>query len=285
VKGRKAKGRQDNCKQEECEESLTLTGIVCIAHFSVQEYLLSRRIGRGRAASFAILDTPGHFQISKTCLIYLCNQDFLDQALTPNLVEQYPFARFAAEFWYHHYRSIDTNSKAELQAWALALLETSAPLERWTRTMTLHIKSTTTQPDRPIRQYSFMTYDITRHEHTGIVMMMILNQLFCQDASIRPPVKELYTEKCTAFGWGERSWEWQRRELEALLAQAIVTSAQLQQVTVFIDALVEAGEDSARKRRDIFTTSVTALLPPLLRPRFASRAGTIRCARFEEWRG
>ncbi|KAK5069378.1 hypothetical protein LTR51_008628 [Lithohypha guttulata] len=39
------------------------------------------------------------------------------------------------------------------------------------------------------------------------MLRSLLNQLFHQDASIRPPVRELYTEKCTAFGRGERSWE------------------------------------------------------------------------------
>lgn len=94
--------------------------------------------------------------------------------------------------------------------------------------------------------FSFSTRG-TDMQRTPLGMLRsLLNQIFCHDASIRPPVRELYTEKCTAFGRGERSWEWQRRELEALLAQAILTSAQQQQVTVFIDALDEAGEESAR---------------------------------------
>ncbi|KAJ9654751.1 hypothetical protein H2198_006269 [Neophaeococcomyces mojaviensis] len=84
------------------------------------------------------------------------------------------------------------------------------------------------------------------------MLRSLLNRLFRQDPSIRPPVRELYREKCTAFGRGERSWEWQRRELEPLLAQAIVTSAQQQQVTVFIDALDEAGEESARETARYF---------------------------------
>ncbi|KAK5075728.1 hypothetical protein LTR70_010043 [Exophiala xenobiotica] len=84
------------------------------------------------------------------------------------------------------------------------------------------------------------------------MLRSLLNQVFGQDASIRPPVRELYREKCAAFGRGKRSWEWQRRELEPLLAQAIVTSAQQQQVTVFIDALDEAGEDLARETARYF---------------------------------
>ncbi|KAF7512590.1 hypothetical protein GJ744_000851 [Endocarpon pusillum] len=113
------------------DETIKRTQIVRIAHFSVQEYLLSPWIKQGRAARFATSESTGHFQISKTCLIYLCNQDFIDQTLTQNLVEEYSFARFAAEFWHHHYRLVDENSKTELQAWGLALLQTKLRLERW----------------------------------------------------------------------------------------------------------------------------------------------------------
>jgi ankyrin repeat domain-containing protein 50 len=120
------------------DESMTRTEMVRIADFSVQEYLLSHRIAQGRAAPFAISETAGHFQISKTCLIYLCNQDFLDQALTRSLIEQYPFARFVSEFWYHHYRLVDKNGATDLEEWVLALLQTRARLERWIRLYNVH---------------------------------------------------------------------------------------------------------------------------------------------------
>jgi len=114
-------------------ESISRAATVSLAHFSVKEYLCLPRITQSCATAFAVLETRGHYQISKTCLIYLCNQDFLNQALTRSLIEQYPFARFAAEFWHHHYRLIDEDSATELEAWGMALFRTRAPLERWIR--------------------------------------------------------------------------------------------------------------------------------------------------------
>ncbi|EXJ88027.1 hypothetical protein A1O1_04954 [Capronia coronata CBS 617.96] len=80
---------------------------VRIEHFSVQEYLLSDRIRSGRAADFALLGPLQHGRISKTCLLYLQHDEFLYQTLTPDLLKQYAFARYAAEFWHHHYRQAD----------------------------------------------------------------------------------------------------------------------------------------------------------------------------------
>jgi hypothetical protein len=61
--------------------------IVYIAHFSVQEYLLLDRIKHGRVSSFAVSSATGHLQISKSCLIYLCNEDFLGQPLISDYIE------------------------------------------------------------------------------------------------------------------------------------------------------------------------------------------------------
>lgn len=73
------------------------------------------------------------------------------------------------------------------------------------------------------------------------MLRSLLNQLFRQDVSIRPAIRDVYEEKCIAFGHDDRSWEWQRPELEQLLAEAIVNSALSQQITIFIDALDEIG--------------------------------------------
>ena len=61
-------------------------GTVCtqevwIAHFSVQEYLLSDRFRSSEAANFALLGPLQHGRISKACLLYLKHDDFLQQIL------------------------------------------------------------------------------------------------------------------------------------------------------------------------------------------------------------
>lgn len=107
--------------------------MVRIAHFSVQEYLLSDRIKCGRAASFAMSSARGHLQISKACLIYLCNEDFLSQTLTPDCVDQFPLASFAAQFWHHHCTHPDVDAVAELETWIQILLSVKRNFDRWIR--------------------------------------------------------------------------------------------------------------------------------------------------------
>ncbi|KAE8313061.1 hypothetical protein BDV41DRAFT_577016 [Aspergillus transmontanensis] len=66
----------------------------------------------------------------------------------------------------------------------------------------------------------------------------LLNQLFRQDEVVRPLVRDEYREKCHAFGGSGHGWHWQ---LEQLLQDSIVLSAQQQQVTIFVDELDGVG--------------------------------------------
>ncbi|KAK5213959.1 hypothetical protein LTR41_000151 [Exophiala xenobiotica] len=115
------------------EISLRADGIqeIRIEHFSVQEYLLSDRIRTGRAADFALLGPPQHGRISKACLLYLKHDEFLQQKLSPDLVRQYAFARYAAEHWYYHYRQADSQFARQLSEMAGTFLTTRCTKERW----------------------------------------------------------------------------------------------------------------------------------------------------------
>ncbi|KAF7511557.1 hypothetical protein GJ744_004145 [Endocarpon pusillum] len=93
----------------------------------------------------------------------------------------------------------------------------------------------------------------TEMQRTPLGMLRsLLNQLFRQDSVTCTSVREVYKEKRTAFGLDKRNWEWQRPELESILLHAVVTSAQHQPVTIFVDALDEAGEQSAREMATYF---------------------------------
>lgn len=85
-----------------------------------------------------------------------------------------------------------------------------------------------------------------QHKPLGMIRAL-LNQLFVQDSSIRPRIREAYAEKRKAFGRGHADWQWQRRELESLFLDSVLRSARHHQVYVFVDALDEAGEQSARE--------------------------------------
>ena len=84
------------------EEELTPT--VRIAHFSVQEYLESERIQHQKAAIFRLTSVTAHGEIAQICLIYLLEHGLSSSNLDQSLLEEFPLAKFAAMYWYHHYQ-------------------------------------------------------------------------------------------------------------------------------------------------------------------------------------
>ena len=85
------------------EEELTPT--VRIAHFSVQEYLESERIRHQKAVMFSLASVTAHTEIAQICLTYLLEHGLSSSNLDQNLLEEFPLAKFAAMYWYHHYRT------------------------------------------------------------------------------------------------------------------------------------------------------------------------------------
>ena len=81
--------------------------IVQIAHFSVQEYLESDRIRHQKAMIFGLTSVKAHTEIAEICLIYLLESDLSSSVLNHNVLEEYPLAQFAAEYWYSHYKSTE----------------------------------------------------------------------------------------------------------------------------------------------------------------------------------
>ncbi|CAI7605614.1 unnamed protein product [Penicillium manginii] len=114
----------------------------------------------------------------------------------------------------------------------------------------LHDKLKESQDDihGSIRLDFFFTARGTEMQRTPLGMLRsLLNQIFDRDATIRPQVREIYEQRCRQFGYGERKWEWPQRILEEILATAILASANNQHVIIFVDALDEAGAESAQK--------------------------------------
>lgn len=102
-------------------------GIVRIAHFSVQEYLLSKRIGQGKAASFSLDEGSSHAEITKICLTCIMSLPFLMQEKSN---EWYTliggsFLNFAARNWDFHYRR-STDQSSDLEDLVLQLLDSSS---------------------------------------------------------------------------------------------------------------------------------------------------------------
>ncbi|KAL3432421.1 ankyrin repeat-containing domain protein [Aspergillus tetrazonus] len=77
--------------------------IVRIAHYSVQEYLESERIKEQKAAAFALEAQASHAAIAKICLAYLLEPQLSETPLDEASAHEFPFASYAAKFWYQHY--------------------------------------------------------------------------------------------------------------------------------------------------------------------------------------
>ena len=79
------------------------TDIVRLAHYSVQEYLVSNRIREGPAQDYGMYDGTSHAAIAGACLAYLQSIDKVHLALA-EIRQRYPLADYAANYWMVHAR-------------------------------------------------------------------------------------------------------------------------------------------------------------------------------------
>ncbi|KAJ5153798.1 uncharacterized protein N7500_009237 [Penicillium coprophilum] len=83
------------------------------------------------------------------------------------------------------------------------------------------------------------------------MLRSLLNQIFRSDEAVRPPLREFYLDRSKKVG-NAHNWKWPQIRLERLLVEAILGSASRQPVTVFVDALDEAGGEAAQQLADYF---------------------------------
>ncbi|CAG8156947.1 unnamed protein product [Penicillium olsonii] len=101
--------------------------------------------------------------------------------------------------------------------------------------------------DRGIQLDFFFSARGTELQHTPLGMLRsVLNQLYDSDETVRPPVRKIFEDRRRKYGYGDNHWEWTQVKLEELLADTVLESARKQQVMIFVDALDEAGAQSAR---------------------------------------
>jgi hypothetical protein len=84
--------------------SWKLIQTVRIAHFSIQEYLESERIGQQKASMFCLNSVKAHGEIAEVCLLYLLKPALSSTPLSRTTLQEYPLADFAAEYWFYHYQ-------------------------------------------------------------------------------------------------------------------------------------------------------------------------------------
>ena len=84
-----------------------------LAHFSVKEYLISDRLKNASICRYHITSSSANLSIAKTCLTYLLHFES-PTILTPDFSQEFPFIRYAAEFWPWHYCFIPNTADREV---------------------------------------------------------------------------------------------------------------------------------------------------------------------------
>ena len=98
----------------------SLSEVVSFAHFSVKEYIISKRCLLGSATKFYIPAAESHLFISSTCLSYLLSLGDVER-LPKNPESIYPLIHYAAFNWFKHARAIDSHPAYAVKTTELAL--------------------------------------------------------------------------------------------------------------------------------------------------------------------
>jgi len=97
--------------------------IITLAHYSVQEYLVSDRIQKGPAKEYSMQKLECHKTIAKGCLGYL-NQ--FQEPISTRLLGLSTLAQYSARFWSDHLEEAGEDEE-ELSQLAMRLLSTENP--------------------------------------------------------------------------------------------------------------------------------------------------------------
>jgi hypothetical protein len=97
--------------------------IIALAHYSVQEYLVSDRIRQGSAGQYSMQEIECHTAITKGSLKYLTQ---FRQPVSEELLEVSALARYSAEFWSSHLQKTGEEVE-EVSRLAISLLSIESP--------------------------------------------------------------------------------------------------------------------------------------------------------------
>ena len=116
-----------------------------LAHFSVDEYLISERSRQGRAAQYSMQDAVCNEVIAKSCLGYHL-QFQQPESLSAESIQEFKLAQYSARFWISHARVATQRTETWSQL-AMELLSTrNDAYLNWTRIY---------DPDRPSKEPQF----------------------------------------------------------------------------------------------------------------------------------
>jgi ankyrin repeat protein len=90
------------------------------------------------------------------------------------------------------------------------------------------------------------------------VFRALLHQIIQQVPHLETEFEERFQARCKAQGSYDSAWDWTESELRTFLGDYLVRSCRDSELLIFVDALDECGDDSARELLDFFQGIVTA---------------------------
>jgi hypothetical protein len=97
--------------------------IIALAHYSVQEYLVSDRIKQGSAKQYSMQEAECHSAIAKGSLKYLLQ---FQQPISEEVVKSFALARYSARFWFIHLEKTEGDIE-RLSRLAMSLMAIEGP--------------------------------------------------------------------------------------------------------------------------------------------------------------
>jgi hypothetical protein len=99
--------RHDETVIESDMDETTYKVMVRLAHFSVEEYLLSTRIKTGMASIYYIEETSAHSIIAQSCFSYLLFVGSQKPELAKEIFKLFPLVHYTANCWPYHMQKLD----------------------------------------------------------------------------------------------------------------------------------------------------------------------------------
>lgn len=116
-----------------CSSEDSSSKVIRLAHFSVEEYLVSKAIQSSEVSKFGIIDiVPDRF-IAECCLRYLFYYDDSDlKTISKKDLETFPLLEYACQFWYIHTNAIPSEMQQPTDS-ILRLFLSDTALVSWLR--------------------------------------------------------------------------------------------------------------------------------------------------------
>ena len=106
--------------------------VIRLAHFSVQEFLLSDRIRQSKCAAYTLLEQPSHVSITRTCLVSLMELR-LPMPSASERKREIPLVDYAAKYWTEHAKVAGNEAESDMISRGVQFLQCEPARQNWIR--------------------------------------------------------------------------------------------------------------------------------------------------------